>query len=156
MEKGRLKRGNSMKGGKPEVNEGLAIFGEIKIEGFTVKPWTLKQVIQLTTVLKAMVKNLQDNGIDFTDMDKEVNPEIIVGLLEGVAPALPELIAVSLRLESVAEAEDMEWGKAVAIGTQIFVLNWNHIKNFLGQIWSGVENLKTADQLKTDSPSPLQ
>jgi hypothetical protein len=143
-------------GGKPEVNEGMALFGEIKIEGFEVKPWTLKQVIQLTTVLKMMVKNLQDNGIDFSDLDKEVNPELIVGLLEGIAPVLPELIAVSLRLDSVSEAEDMEWGKAVAIGTQIFVLNWNHIKNFLGQIWGGVETLKMAEQTKTDSPSPLQ
>ena len=143
-------------GGKPEVNEGLAIFGEVKVEGFTVKPWTLKQVIQLTSVLKGMVKNLQDNGIDFSDMEREVNPELIVGLLEGIAPVLPELIAVTLRFESIAEAEDMEWGKAVAIGTQIFTLNWNHIKNFLGQIWSGVETLKTADQPKTTSPSPLQ
>lgn len=143
-------------GGKPEVNEGLAIFGEVTIEGFTVKPWTLKQVIQLTSVLKMMVSNLQENGIDFSNLEREVDPKLIVGLLEGIAPVLPQLIAVSLRFDNVSEAEEMEWGKAVAIGTQIFVLNWNHIKNFLGQIWGGVETLKMADQMKTNSPSPLQ
>lgn len=145
-----------MKGGKEKIQEAMAIFGEVKIEGYTVKPWTLKQVIQLTSFLKIMVKNLQENGIDFTNLETQVTPEFIVGLLEGVAPVLPELIAVSLRLESVSEAEEMDWGKAITIGTQIFVLNWNHIKNFLGQIWGGVETLKMAEEKVTETPQPLQ
>ena len=146
-----------MKGGKPAIEEGMAIFGEAKIDGFTIKPWTLKQVIQLTSVLKMMVKDLQANGINFSDLDKEVTPELIVGLLEGIAPVLPILISVSLRFDKVEEAEEMEWGKAVEIGTKIFVLNWNHIKNFLGQITGGMETLKMAQtQEEMTTPSPLQ
>ena len=143
-----------MKGGKAE-EEGMAIFGEAKIDGFTIKPWTLKQVIQLTSILRMMVKNLQDKGVDFTDLGREVTPEFLADLLEGIAPVLPDLIAVTLRFQNVTEAEEMEWGKAIAIGTQIFVLNWNHIKNFLGQIQGGVETLKMAEP-KMEAPSPLQ
>jgi hypothetical protein len=144
-----------MKGGKAE-KEGMAIFGEDRVEGYVIKPWTLKQVIQLTSVLKAMVKNLQDRGLDFTDMDRQVTPELIADLLEGIAPVLPTLIATTLRFESIEEAEEMEWGKAVAIGVKIFVLNWNHVKNFLGQIQGGMENLKMAKESKPMAPSPLQ
>jgi len=142
-------------GNKTEVQEGMAIFSEIKIGDLTIKPWTLKQVIRLTSTLKIMVKNLQANGVDFAELDRKLTPDLIVDLLEGIAPVLPELIAVTLRLESITEAEDMEWGKATAIGVQIFVLNWNHIKNFFGQILGGVETLKMAEKTAT-SPSPLQ
>jgi len=144
-----------MKGGKAEV-EGMAIFGEAKIDGLTIKPWTLKQVIQLTSILRMTIKNLQDRGVDFTDLNKDVTPEFLADLLEGIAPVLPEFISVTLRFDSIVEAEEMEWGKAIAIGTQIFVLNWNHIKNFLGQIQGGVETLKMAEEPVTTTLSPLQ
>lgn len=144
------------KGGKrQDINEGMAIFGEAKVDDYVIKPWTLKQVIMLTSVLKTMVHNLQENGIDFKDMNKEVDADLIMGLLEGIAPILPQIIAETLRFQSVSEAEDMEWGKAVLIGTQIFVLNWNHIKNFFGQIMGGVETIKMAEKMN-ESPSLQQ
>ena len=128
------------------VNEITAIFGEVEVEGIKIKPWTLKQGVQLTSVLAEMVRTLQEKGIDLSNLGKEtVDFPFIANLIEGIAPELPQIIAVTLRQDQ-AEVEEMELGKALVIGTNIFILNWNQIKNYFGQISEGIKSLKLADQ----------
>lgn len=120
------------------------IFTEEKIEKYVVKPWTITQFVKLTPILKQVAGALKEQGIDFsqTDLEKiDLNMNLtaseifdyLTKIIDVVGPVVPTFLSVSLRIE-LEEAENIEWGIALAIMAKIVIFNWDHIKNWLGQI----------------------
>jgi len=126
-----------------KTNELVDLFAQVTIGDYTVKPWTITQFISLAPVLKQVIKSLEEQGIDFSQADlqnislagnltaKDVATYLSMGM-EVVGPAIPYLISVSARID-LEEASNIDWGVALALTAQIIALNWEHIKNWLGQ-----------------------
>ena len=126
---------------RPEMVE---LFGQAEIEKYTIKPWTVTQFVKLSSILKQIAKALKEEGFDVSQadlqkisLDKDITAADIIKYLtisiDIVGPHVPELIAISVRIE-LSEAGEIEWGPALAITAKIIALNWDHIKNWLGQI----------------------
>ena len=125
-------------------SEMVEVFGQAEIEKYTVKPWTVTQFVKLSTILKQIAKALKEEGFDVSQADLQkisldmdvTAADILKYLTMGidiVGPHIPELISVSVRID-MSEAEEIEWGPALAVTAKIIALNWDHIKNWLGQI----------------------
>jgi hypothetical protein len=89
------------------------------------------------------VKSLEEHGVDISQTDLQnislsgdMSAKTIAGFLstgmEIIGPAIPLLIAISARID-VEEAGELDWGIALILAAQIIALNWEHIKNLLGQ-----------------------
>lgn len=124
-------------------NEIADIFAQVTVGEYTVKPWTMTQFINLTPVLKKITKSLEEHGIDISQTDlqnislsgnvtaKDIATYLTMAM-EVVGPALPYLISISVRID-LEEAEGLDWGIGIALAAQIIALNWEHVKNWLGQ-----------------------
>jgi hypothetical protein len=144
-------------GGQSEVAVLIKEKGEV-VHGFTVKPWTLNQVIQLAPVLEDLVKNLQDRGVTFDNFDSvlttinswafSISQILTPGgsgtiqitpppgpsfwdLIKSFLPVLPGLLAISLRI-SPEEAGELDAPKAALLSIKVVQYNLEHIKNFFG------------------------
>lgn len=146
-------------------SEMVDLFGEAEIEKYKIKPWTVTQFVKLSPILKHIANALKEEGFDISQADiQKINlgaevtvADIVKYLTLGIdiiGPAIPELIAVSARIE-ISEAEELEWGPALALTARIIAFNWDHIKNWLGQILGkDPKTLFLALQEKNDSSSP--
>ena len=125
-------------------SEMVEVFGQAEIDKYTIKPWTVSQFVKLSPILKQIAKALKEEGFDVSQADiKKINldmditaTDILKYLTMGidiVGPNIPQLIAISVRID-LSEAEEIEWGPALAVAAKIIALNWDHIKNWLGQI----------------------
>ena len=127
-------------------SEAEAIFGSAQIGGYTAKPWTIMQLVNLTPVLKYLVEALKKEGLDLSETDiddfakdlgKDANVADILSYItkgiETIGPVIPQIISISVRIDK-EKAEEIEWGVALALTAKIIVFNWDHIKNWLGQI----------------------
>jgi len=125
-------------------SEMVEIFGESKVGEYTVKPWTISQFVKLSPMLKQVTTALKEEGIDISQADlQNINldmnvtvSDIVKYLTMGIdiaGPVIPQLIAVSVRID-LEKAEELEWGEALALAAKIIIFNWDHIKNWLGQI----------------------
>ena len=128
---------------KEGAEEVVALFGQTKVDKYVIKPWTISQFVSLTPLLKHVVSALEEQGINISQTDLQ-NISLSADLtaadlakyltkgIEIVGPVIPQLIAISVRID-LEEAESLDWGLALAISTHIISLNWEHIKNWLGQ-----------------------
>lgn len=145
-------------------SEMTELFGQAEIEKYKIKPWTVVQFVKLSPILKQIAKALKEEGFDVSQADlQKLNfkndvtvADILKYLTIGidiVGPNIPELIAVSVRIE-LDEANEIEWGTALAIVAKIIALNWDHIKNWLGQILGKDPKTLFLAMIKKDSSSP--
>jgi hypothetical protein len=163
-------------GERSEVDVMVREQGE-EVLGFKIKPWTLGQIIALSPVLDLIKKNFQARGITFDNFDQvlalisswalslarmistekdttevietPVDGPSILDLAQGFMPAMPDILAISLKLEQ-AEVNDMDGIKAAYIGVKVIQLNVTSIKNFFSQE-IGTEEPSLAMTPKTSS-----
>ena len=163
-------------GERSEVDVMVREQGE-EVLGFRLKPWTLGQIIELSPVLDLIKKNFQDRGITFNNFDqvlalisswalslarmiapdKETTEVIetpvdgpsILDLAQGFMPAMPKILAISLKLDQEV-VNEMEGIKASYLGVKIIQLNITSIKNFFSQD-IGIEAPGLATTTKTSS-----
>lgn len=115
-------------------NEMTALFPEIPVGPYKVKPWSFGKFIECYPSLMKGILALRGAGIDpekLKDSLLEKGPEII-GLM---LPNLPPLIAATLGVPQ-AEVEEMDLGLAAAVGLTIIQQNLARIKNYLPLIMS--------------------
>ena len=128
----------------PEKSEVEVLFPDEKIGEYTIRPWTLKQVIALTPLLGSILTVLKERGVDvgkFADSDTkfedlEITAETVITYVQDLAPFVPKINAVTVNTDE-ASAENMEWGLGVAIFVKTLVQNWTHIKNYLSLLRIG-------------------
>jgi hypothetical protein len=117
-----------------------SLLTEEKVAGYTVKPWTIKQLLQVTPILKVLAEELKRMGVtveNFADVVADQGLTGIAGLLNLILPQLPEFLAVSLRV-SREEAEDIDVGLALQLAVKVLGVNLEHLKNSFGLIMSQV------------------
>jgi hypothetical protein len=108
-----------------------SLLAEDKVEGFTVKPWTIKQLLQVMPILNGLAEKLKGMGVtldNFGDLVETQGLAGIAGLADLILPHLPEFLAASLRI-SRDEAEDLDVGLALALAVKVLALNMEHLKN---------------------------
>jgi hypothetical protein len=92
-----------------------SLLAEDKVEGFTVKPWTIKQLLQVMPILNGLAEKLKAWALPWTTSATWWKPRGwrgLPGLADLILPHLPEFLAASLRI-SREEAEDLDVGLAL-------------------------------------------
>jgi hypothetical protein len=124
-----------------------SLLAEDVLEGYTVKPWTIKQLLQVTPILKDLAKKLGEMGItldNFGDMVASQGVQGLAGLIDLILPRLPEFLAISLRV-SREEAEEMDLGLALRLAVKVLALNVEHLKNSFNLVTGQVTPLIRSD-----------
>jgi hypothetical protein len=104
---------------------------EETVDGYTVKPWTIKQLLQVMPILDRLAEELGKKEISFESLDRLVEEHgvlVLKDLLQAALPQLPDFLAISLKKEK-AEMEELDLGQAMKIGVKVLALNVEHLKN---------------------------
>jgi hypothetical protein len=120
-----------------------SLLAEENLDGYTVKPWTIKQLLQVTPILKDLAGKLKDRGVSLDNFGDTVASEGVqglAGLVDLILPRLPEFLAASLRI-SREEAEEMDLGLALNLAVKVLALNVEHLKNSFSLITGQVAPL---------------
>jgi hypothetical protein len=108
-----------------------ALTAEEEVLGYRVKPWTLKQLIQVMPILDRLAGELQKKNISLESLDRLIEEHgvlVLKDLLQAALPELPDFLAISLRQEKT-EMEELDLGQAMQIGVKVLALNVEHLKN---------------------------
>lgn len=108
-----------------------SLLAEEKLDGYTVKPWTIKQLLQVMPILDRLAEELGKKEISFESLDRLVEEHgvlVLKDLLQAALPQLPDFLAISLKKEK-AEMEELDLGRAMHIGVKVLALNVEHLKN---------------------------
>ena len=103
-----------------------------KIVGYTLHPWTLKNLKELYPTLMAVIEIFKTEKITFNNIGNilEKNPKILLDVaIEHGAMILAKTLNISIE-----EAENIELGKSVELMFNIFFMNIEFIKNSLGLV----------------------
>jgi hypothetical protein len=107
------------------------LLAEEEVCGYQVKPWTIKQLLQVMPILDRLAEELRQKDISFESLDRLVEEHgvlVLKDLLQAALPQLPDFLAISLKKEK-AEMEELDLGQALHIGVKILALNVEHLKN---------------------------
>lgn len=108
-----------------------SLLAEENLDGYTVKPWTIKQLLQVMPILDKLAEELGKKEITFESLDRLVEEHgvlVLKDLLQAALPQLPDFLAISLKKEK-AEMEELDLGQAMQIGVKVLALNVEHLKN---------------------------
>jgi hypothetical protein len=108
-----------------------SLLAEENLDGYIVKPWTIKQLLQVMPILDRLAEELGKKEISFESLDRLVEEHgvlVLKDLLQAALPQLPDFLAISLKKEK-AEMEELDLGQAMQIGVKVLALNVEHLKN---------------------------
>jgi hypothetical protein len=108
-----------------------SLMAEENLDGYTVKPWTIKQLLQVMPILDRLAEELGKKEITFESLDRLVEEHgvlVLKDLLQAALPQLPDFLAISLKKDK-AEMEELDLGQAMKIGVKVLALNVEHLKN---------------------------
>jgi hypothetical protein len=108
-----------------------SLLAEENLDGYTVKPWTIKQLLQVMPILDRLAEELGKKEITFESLDRLVEEHgvlVLKDLLQAALPQLPDFLAISLKKDK-AEMEELDLGQAMKIGVKVLALNVEHLKN---------------------------
>ena len=108
-----------------------SLLAEENLDGYTVKPWTIKQLLQVMPILDRLAEELGKKEISFESLDRLVEEHgvlVLKDLLQVALPQLPDFLAISLKRDK-AEMEELDLGQAMQIGVKVLALNVEHLKN---------------------------
>jgi hypothetical protein len=108
-----------------------ALTAEEEVLGYRVKPWTIKQLLQVMPILDRLAEELGKKKISFESLDRLVEEHgvlVLKDLLQAALPQLPDFLAISLKRDK-AEMEELELGQVMKIGVKVLALNVEHLKN---------------------------
>jgi hypothetical protein len=108
-----------------------SLLAEENLDGYTIKPWTIKQLLQVMPILDRLAEELGKKEISFESLDRLVEEHgvlVLKDLLQAALPQLPDFLAISLKKDK-AEMEELDLGQALQIGVKVLALNVEHLKN---------------------------
>jgi len=113
---------------------------EEQVNGFTVKPWTIKQLILVMPILDALVQELKAKGVTLDNLGEVFEGQglaAVKDIIQTVLPQLPEFLAITLRIDR-EEAEELDLGLGMQLAVKVLRMNVDHLKNAFGLIMSQV------------------
>lgn len=107
----------------------------IKVEGYTVKPWSLGIVEELTPCFQRITLEMVKGGITFENAEKEF-PKIILSVL----PEVSQILSITLK-EDLEKVKEFQMDKVVTLILTIATQNINYLKNSLSPMTEMIRNL---------------
>ena len=129
-----------------------SLLAEENLDGYTIKPWTIKQLLQVTPILKEIGEKLAEVGVTWetlSDMLASQGVAGLAGLVDIILPHLPTFLAVSLRI-SLEEAGEIDLGLSLVLVVKVLSLNIEHLKNSLSLVMGEMTPL-TGQMESTDN-----
>lgn len=112
------------------------LFTDIKVEGYTVKPFSLGVTNQLAPSLEVIGTKLLEKGVTINNLDTEI-PKVIFTIL----PELPAVFNVLLD-EKIEVINEFHISKVLSITLVIMTQNLEYLKNSLGPLKQIIQALK--------------
>ena len=113
-----------------------SLLAEENLDGYTIKPWTIKQLLQVTPILKDIGEKLAEVGVTLetlSDMVVSQGVAGLAGLVDIILPHLPTFLSASLRI-SLEEAGELDLGLSLVLVVKVLPLNIEHLKNSLSLV----------------------
>lgn len=113
---------------------------EEQINGFTVKPWTIKQLLLVMPILDALVQEFKTQGVTLDNLGEVFEGQGLAAakdIIQTILPRLPEFLSVTLRID-LAQAEEIDLGLGLQLAVKVLRMNVDHLKNAFGLIMSQV------------------
>jgi len=111
---------------------------EEQVDGFTIKPWTIKQLLLVMPILDALVEKFKDQGVTLDNLGELFESQglgAIKDLIQTILPRLPEFLAITLRIDQ-EQAEELDLGLGMKLAIKVLRMNVDHLKNAFGLIMS--------------------
>ena len=111
---------------------------EEQVNGFTVKPWTIKQLILVMPILDALVQELKTQGVTLDNLGEMFESQGLAAakdIIQVILPRLPEFLAITLRIDQ-EQAEELDLGLGMQLAVKVLRMNVDHLKNAFGLIMS--------------------
>lgn len=111
-------------------NEEETLFPEVKIDKYTIKPWSFGMLFEISPMLDEVISKIEEKNVDI-DMSTETvffSFQTIGKLLSIASEPILKIMKLTLQIEEEEiKSLDMETGLKIAmvIGKQ----NWSSIKN---------------------------
>ncbi len=122
----------------PELPEGLVLLerAEEVLPGWTVRPWTVDQLLRLSPHLEALAKELEARGVAWEQLEAALEqPPALSQVFGGLGVFLP-LLAPVAAISCGKAAEEfgaLELGDAWRVLLRIAAVNVHHLSAFFGQ-----------------------
>ena len=113
---------------------------EEQVDGFTVKPWTIKQLLLVMPILDALVQEFKTQGVTLDNLGEVFEGQGLAAAkdaIQTILPRLPEFLSVTLRIE-LEQAEEIDLGLGLQLAVKVLRMNVDHLKNAFGLIMSQV------------------
>lgn len=129
------------------------LFPDVVVAGYTVRPWTLGQAVDLADALGSIVDIIGKSGVGgiLSKILESIDPEdttlsgVAKTLMSGwkdivraipatvprILPYAPKILSVSLSL-SVEEVSKFDLGKTTELLKVVAIQNWDYLKNYYG------------------------
>lgn len=110
-------------------------------KGYTIREWTLKQLVQISPVLETMVAELERRGVTWEQFaaifegaksKSKADSFSMTGafkMLNGVLPFISSFLAISLRTDP-ADMEGLSGPLAMTLLLKVVARNLEHLKSF--------------------------
>jgi hypothetical protein len=113
---------------------------EEQVNGFAVKPWTIKQLLLVMPILDALVQEFKTQGVTLDNLGEVFEGQGLAAakdIIQTILPRLPEFLSVTLRIE-LEQAEEIDLGLGLQLAVKVLRMNVDHLKNAFGLIMSQV------------------
>jgi hypothetical protein len=113
---------------------------EEQVNGFAVKPWTIKQLLLVMPILDALVQEFKTQGVTLENLGEVFEGQGLAAakdIIQTILPRLPEFLSVTLRIE-LEQAEEIDLGLGLQLAVKVLRINVDHLKNAFGLIMSQV------------------
>ncbi len=118
-----------------EVDEVKVLFPEEQVGPYTLRPWTITQFGKVLPILIAIIKSLTPLGLTFDNCEIFMKDHLAEAA-PALIPFLPDLIAITLRIEPEEVDRKIIFDDGLAIVLTIFLQNGERLKNFLPRLLS--------------------
>jgi hypothetical protein len=143
------KKSQKMPAGDPPSPAGpdefKVLFPEERVGDYVISPWTLTQFALVLGSFQQIVPDLQAAGVNSNNINDFLGGGWLT-ILPAMAPVIPKIIALTLRLPD-EEVAKMDAGTQAALGLRILIQNKDLIKNFWTLALGGLPGTGANDTL---------
>ncbi len=119
----------------------------LNIDNYTVKAWTLRQLIEVSPILQGIAHDLQRQGVTleqlwalFAQEGEGQSWGSALSLVQTLLPSLPRLLSISLNVAE-AEVESLEAGETVILAIRVIKANLENLSRFFGQMVTEIQGI---------------